>query len=162
MRTIYDIQDDIREIFEKAIVDEETGELAVDIAALDALQLEEEEKLKAWGIWLKGEIAWADALYKEAKRIADDLDRQKKKIDRIKEKYMYVLGGRTLKTPEVSARYHTTKNVVEIADDAQLGDEWMTIKTTKTVSKTKLKEAILEGEIVPGVKLVDKVSLVVK
>lgn len=162
MRTIYDIQDDIREIFASATVDEETGELAIDMAALDALQIEEEDKLEAWGVYIKTEIAWKDALKKERDRLDEEVKKMDNRIELLKQRYMYVLNGRQLKTTRVTARYHTTRNVVEVAEGTELGDEWMNIKETKTISKTKLKEALLEGKNVPGVKLVDKVSLVVK
>ncbi len=162
MRTIYMIQDEIRDIFANATVDEETGELAIDMAALDALEVEESEKLKAWGIFLKTEIAFRDSLKKERDRLTEEIMRYDNRIELLKERFRYILQGRKLKTPEVSVTYRTTHNVVQIEDGAEIPDKWMTVKETKTVSKTKMKEAILAGEEIDGVKLVDKVSLILK
>lgn len=162
MRTIYDIQDEIRDIFAGATVDEETGELAIDMAALDALQLEETEKLKAWGIYIKTEIAFREALKKERDKLADEVKKADNRIELLKDRYAYVLQGRKLKTPEVQVSYRTTPNVVEIDEGTEIPDRWMTIKETKTPSKTRMKEAILAGENIEGVHLVDKVSLILK
>lgn len=162
MRTIYDIQDEIRDIFANSTVDEETGELAIDMAALDALQVEETEKLKAWGIYIKTEIAWKEALKKERDKLAEEVKKADNRIELLKERYKYVLQGRKLKSPEVTVSYRNTPNVVEIEEGAEIPDKYMTIKETKTPSKTLMKEAILAGQNIDGVKLVDKVSLILK
>ena len=49
---------------------------------------------------------------------------------------------------------------MDIAEGTELPDEFMRIK--KEPNKTALKEALQNGEIIEGVNLVDKVSLVIR
>ena len=99
---------------------------------------------------------------KERDKLADEVKKADNRIELLKERYKYVLQGRKLKSPEVTVSYRNTPNVVEIEDGAEIPDKYMTIKETKTPSKTLMKEAILAGQNIDGVKLVDKVSLILK
>lgn len=161
MRSLYNINADIEELIYNAEVDEE-GEYLIDVEKLNDLQIERDEKLKGIAIVIKSKAVYLDALKAEKKELTRRIGSEERAINRLKEWLKSELHGEKIDAPEVRASYRTTRNVVEIDDGAEIPREFIRVKTTEEPDKTSLKDAILEGEIIDGVRLVDKISIVIK
>lgn len=161
MRSLYKINADIEDLIYNAEVDED-GEYLIDVENLTALQVERDEKLKAIAIVIKSKSVYLDALKEEKKSLTRRVASEENAINRLKDWLKAELHGEKIDTPEVRAAYHTTRNVVEIDDESKIPLGYMNVKISQTPNKTLLKEAILEGEIIDGVRLVDRQSIVIK
>lgn len=158
-RTIFDIQADLLEVLDA--VDEE-GEYIYGAEAIEALRIERHEKRRGIAMYIKNERAFLDAAKEARDRINKKIKATENHIDYWKRVLEIDLDGEKMKEPEFSVYYHTTKNVVDIAEGAEdrLPDEFVRVK--REPDRTALKEALQDGEIIDGVKLVDKISLVVR
>lgn len=160
LRTLFKIREDLLTLLDST--DPETGEYLAGYDEIHALQMEREEKRKSVAIYIKSLKVFLDALKKARDDINKRIKQTEKRIEYLSEMLKADLDGEKINEPEVVVRYHTTRNVVQIAEGTKLPDEFMRIKVTEEPNKTALKEAILEGEIIEGVQLIDKVSLVIK
>lgn len=156
-RTIFDVRDDLFEVLDA--VDEE-GEYIFGAEAIEALQLERHEKRRGIALYVKNQKAFLMALKTARDSINRKIRATENRIEYLSEILKEDLNGEKMKEPEFTVYYHTTKNVVDIAEGTDLPDEY--VKVIREPKKTALKEAILDGEIIDGVKLVDKVSMVIR
>ena len=161
MRSLYKINADIEDLIYNAEVDED-GEYLIDVEKLNQLQIERDEKLKGIAIVIKSKAVYLDALKAEKKELTRRIASEERAITRLKDWLKAELNGEKIDAPEVRASYHTTRNIVEIDDETKIPLGFMNVKIEQKPDKTLLKEAILEGEIIDGVRLVDKISIVIK
>lgn len=156
-RTIFDIRDDLLEVLDA--VDEE-GEYIFGAEAIETLQMERHEKRRGIALYVKNQKAYLDALKTAGYSITRKIRAAENRIEYLKGILMQDLDGEKMKEPEFSIYYKTTPDVVEIAEGTELPDEFTRIK--KEPNKTALKEALQDGEIIEGVRLVDRVSIVIR
>lgn len=144
-----------------ALFDPETGEYTeLDAAALDALNIEREQKLENIACWIKSLSAEADAVKTEKMKLAARQQRLELQVENLKSFLMDHLDGEKLKSGRVSVSYRTTKNIVDIKDESVLPPD-MLVATYKP-DKTAIKNALLEGELFEGVSLIEKKSIIIK
>ena len=141
-----------------ALIDEETGEL-MDIDAFMELSLERDKKIENMIGWFKNENADAEALKAEAKALTERATAAAKRADRLKSYIEYVTDGRPFKCVSGETQWRKTTRV-DIADDAELADEYMRIK--REPDKTVIKEALKTGAVIIGVSLVESQSMSIK
>lgn len=156
-RTIFDIQNDLLEVLDA--VDEE-GEYIFGAEAIEALQMERHEKRRQIAMYIINQKGFIEAAKKARDSIIRKIRAAENRTEYLKGILMQDLDGEKMKEPEFSIYYKTTPDVVDIAEGTELPDEFMRIK--KEPNKTALKEALQNGEIIEGVNLVDKVSLVIR
>ena len=80
---LYDIDRQIQELIENC-VDPETGELTIDTAALDALQMEREAKIENLACYVKNLTADAKKIKAEEEALAQRRKAAENKAERLK------------------------------------------------------------------------------
>jgi len=153
MATLYEIKQEILDC-----IDMETGEI-INADKLEQLQMDKHEKLR--NIAFVAINASADiAAYKEqekrfkAKRVAAE-----KTLAWAKETLARELAGQKLKEAEFTISYRPSE-VVEIDDDADLPAEF--IKMKSEWDKAAIKEALKEGAVFEGCRLVQKQNIQIR
>ena len=155
MRALYEIEDDIL-----GCVDTETGEI-IDPEKLDALEMEREKKIEAVILWRKDLLAEAEAVKKEADVLTKRAKSCENKAEQLKNYISYALNGEKFKTDRCSVSYRKTSGVV-LDDIYKVSAKfWGDIKES-WISKTKIKEAIENGETVEGAHIEERQSINIK
>lgn len=161
MRALYEINKDLEQILTQ--VDEETGELAIDDAALDALMLERTQKLEGMACLIKTWDAEAAAIRAEEKALAERRQRLEKNAERLKQRLQDALAGEKLETARCAVSYRKTRSV-EI-DEAVFWEnpaEMFIRYKEPEVNKKAVTDALKDGAIIPGAALVEKISMTIK
>lgn len=149
------------------LTDPETGEI-LDISAFNALQMERERKLEGMGCWIKDMDAEIDALKREEDALRM---RRQKTMNRRHQIWTYLrqmLNGEKLKTARVAISYRKNPPSVKMEDEeavfrwAQENGRGDLLRITAALDKTRLKEAISAGEVIPGAEVVQEIGMVIK
>lgn len=143
-----------------ACIDPETGEL-LDEAALEDLQMERTQKIKNVALWLKNLNASAAAYKAERDAFDERMKQAQKKAESLKRYLANALGGEKFVTDECAVSFRKS-TAVNVLDKAAIPAAYMTEKVTRSPDKTAIKAAIKGGEAVPGVALVENLSVQIK
>lgn len=143
-----------------ACIDPETGEL-IDEEALASLQMERTRKIKNVALWLKNLNASAAAYKAERDAFDERMKQAQKKADSLKRYLANALGGEKFVTDECAVSFRKS-TAVNVLDEAAIPSAYMTEKVTRSPDKTAIKAAIKGGEDVPGVALVENLSVQIK
>lgn len=165
MSSLYEMDKAYLEALNNAMtIDEETGEVLVDYAQLDALEGEYEAKIDNIVCFIKDQEALSLAIKKEA----DALSKRKKATDK-KIEYLKRYVGESLKIRGLN-KYETARNkltfrkseVVNVVEESLIDDCYFNEVTTKKIDKEALKKALKDGAEIVGVELLTKYNLQVK
>ena len=163
MRALYEIDQAILDC-----VDLETGEI-LDSAALDALQMEREQKLEGVALWVKDLKAEAAAVKEEADKLTARKKALDNKIDGLKAWLLRALDGGKLKTPRCNV-YQTHNQKVVIDDEkalidmfmaTALGEKFLRMKDPE-IDKNALKDSMKQGYEYEFAHLEETESVVIK
>lgn len=143
-----------------ACIDQETGEL-LDEAALTDLQMERTQKIKNVALWLKNLNASAAAYKAERDAFDERMKQAQKKAESLKRYLADALGGEKFVTDECAVSFRKS-TAVNVLDEAAIPAAYMTEKVTRSPDKAAIKAAIKGGEAVPGVALVENLSVQIK
>ena len=134
-------------------VDEETGEVDVDIAsALANVQGSFEEKAIATATVSRMLGNTVDEVSKEIdrlKRLKVHLEREDGRVKEYLKKAMELTGTEKVQGISASISFRQSEQTV-IDNEEELPEEYITAKTTYTPNKTAIKTAIKAGKDVPG------------
>ena len=157
---LFEIADEIEKIL--AIqVDQDTGEIGDEaIAALQALEMQRDEKMLAIAAYLKGERAEGDAVQDQAKQLSARARAHHARAARLEDLIAQTLVPGEKLSDARSALSWRRSEAVEILDEKMLPSEFVRVKTEP--DKTAIKEALKEGASVPGAKLTARMNLQVK
>lgn len=143
MRALYEIDSDIAQCF-----DMETGEI-LDESALEALEVEWNEKVEAVGVYAKTLRAEAEAIENERTNLLDRALKKKAKALSLENWIARVLDGRKFETPKVAVTFRKSDTV--IVDNVEaLPEEFQRVKHSVEANKTEIKKALKAGIAVPG------------
>lgn len=150
-----------------ALVDPETGEI-MDGAAFDQLQMAREDKLEGIACFIKNLTAENDAIRQEEKNLANRRKLNDNKIERLRTYLADALGGETFQTAKVSVNFRRTSRV-EVAEPA-LAIAWAQANgfnglvkyKAPEIGKDDLGKLLRSGMEIPGVELVEGMSMGVK
>lgn len=152
--TIFDIDQQIDELLCGSI-DEETGELIFNEAALDALQMERDRKVEACALAYKNHLAAAAAIKAEIDAMKVRMEREQKTAERAAAFLDRVLAGTGFSTPKVEVKF-TKSTTTEVQDEfvAWAEEHWKELLTYKpapapTPNRKAIAAAIKEGKEVP-------------
>ena len=164
MSSLYEINSDyenlLGSIYQEAEENEgEVGELLFD--ALDALKIDLDTKRENTALYIKNLLAEAGAIKAEEDNLASRRKSAEKKAERLKEYLASSLNGEKLKTARVVVSYRKSESV-NIIDSEKVDSRFVTIKTTESISKSDVKNAIKAGEVVNGCELVTKSNMSIK
>ena len=160
--TLYEIDKAIMDL-----ADPETGEIT-DFDALDALSMERDKKIENIACYYKNLVADADALKREEEAFAERRKSAENKAKRLKEYLSYVLKCNKFHTPKCAVSFRKTTSVS--VSDLSCAIEWAEMNGHKEcvrykapeISKSELAKILKSGVEVPGVELIQSLSVGVK
>jgi replicative superfamily II helicase len=144
------------------------GELTPELEqALIINETELKEKAVNYAYVIKQLGYEVNAVAEEIKRLQDLKKRNEKAIERMEtaiSKAMQLYGIDKVDSSFIKLSFRKSESVeiVNEAQLAQLSDDFMTIKTTRTPNKVKIKDALKAGEVVEGAVLVTNFNLQIK
>lgn len=161
MSTLYEINEQILRCVKDGdmVVDTETGEV-IDAAALDALQMEWEEKMTNIGKCYLNLMAEAEALREREISMAERRRAKTNKAGQLKAYMDMNLAGKKYECTDFKASYRKSQ-AVEVTDAEKIPAPYLIIQEPK-VDKAGIKKALKAGEEVPGCKLVERNNLSIR
>lgn len=163
--TLYEIDRSLKELLDNS-VDPETGELVVNEAELNALNLERDLKIENICLYVKDYQALADALEAEKNNIKERLRKINEKIKFFTEYVQNSLAGEKFETAKVKISYHKSKAVV--LDDEfinwakEQGKVYLTSEETYTANKTAIGAVLKAGGKIPHAMIEERTSMKIK
>jgi len=153
MAKLYEIKQDILDC-----IDMETGEIT-DPERLEQLQIDRHEKLRNIAFVAINASADITAYREQEKRFTAKRKAAEKTLAWAKETLARELAGQKMKEAEFTISYRPSE-VVEIDDDADLPAEF--IKMKSEWDKAAIKEALKEGAVFDGCRLVQKQNIQIR
>ena len=146
-------------------VDEETGELLIDPAAIDELMLTREAKLEGIALWIKDLRAEAAMVKAEETQLHDRHVALENKADRTAAFLQNYLNGSTFKSAKVAVSYRKSTQV-QIDQEAFwpwcLDHPEYARRKDPEPNKAAIKDALKAGEEIPGAELIENISMTIK
>ena len=162
--TIYEIDRQIQALLDGG-VDEDTGELTIDTAQLDELQMARERKVENLALYVKNTRAEALAIREEEKALAERRKALEAKTGRAEEYLQYVLDGDRFSSPRVAISWRTTRKAV--VDAGFLA--WATEHQRQLLrfkepepDKAEILRLLRSGESIPHTHLEESRSVTIK
>lgn len=155
MASLYEIDQAIL-----ACVDLETGEI-IDQDQLDNLMMERSEKIESVALWVKNLESDAVAYKAEKEAFAQREKQASEKAKRLKEWLARVCEGEKFSTAKCAISFRRSESV-EIADGANIPDEYIRVKTTIEPDKTAIKAALKDGVEIDGCQIATKLNTNIK
>ena len=161
---LYDINAEIARLLDEG-TDPETGELLIDPAEIEALEMEREKKLEYLALEYKNLTAEASAIKAESDELIKRYKAVSNRAGRLKEFLSGVLAGDKFATPRVSCGWRKS-SAVEVDDTAFFpwaGEhpEFLRVKPPE-VDKKSVGDALKRGEYIPGAVIVERLSLIIR
>lgn len=176
---LYEIDNEIQKILDGMQIDEETGEVVMDLEAFTQLQMEREKKLEGIALGVKNLAAEAEAIRKEENKLAERRKVLENQTERLKGFLSFALNGEKLETARVMVTtrpgavstkiddvhevvdwYNAKRNALfkehteeSLAEFDRITDLTQLVWPEPTVSKTGIKKLLKDYKI-PGVELV--------
>ena len=161
--TLYEINEQIQNILENCY-DPETGEIYDEelMVQYDSLRLQREEKAENVACYIKNLRAESAAIKEEAKKLAARAKSAENKADHLEDYLQYCLQGEKLNTTRCAVSYRKSKKV-EFDENRlfEVPEKYLRYKDPE-LDKKAVTEALKAGEEVPGCKLVENVSMIIK
>lgn len=165
--TLYEIDRAIAEALVEC-VDMETGEVIIDLEAIEALQMEREAKLENLALYIKNLVSEATAIREEEKALAERRKAKEAKAERIKNYLAQSLGGLTFETSRVKCSFRKS-TAVNVTDSANLlwflenkGHESCIKRKEPEIVKAELAKLLKSGEQIPGATLEERNNMTIK
>lgn len=161
---IYEIDKAIEELIANA-VNPETGELILDNEALDALQMERDQKIENLALYVKDLTATAKAIRDEERALAERRQAVEKKATRLQQYLTYALGGQKFSTPRVACSFRRSETVEcspEFIEWAKKNDITLLRQKEPEVNRTEIKAKLKAGMTIPYTALVERINLSIK
>lgn len=168
--SLYNLAQEYRELEAElfASADEETGELSVDIAkTVEKIQGDFNQKAIAVAtVWrdfgnyiaqIKAEVDRLSALKKR-------VEREQKRVEDYLTQACEMTGTESIRGVYANISFRTNPPKVVFDDESLIPEEYITetVKIEKSISKTKIKEAIQSGIEVAGARLVQERKICIK
>lgn len=159
--TLYELNDSIRKAIELGF-DEETGEI-FDADALEALELQRDEKIETIALFIKNLKAEAEAIKAEKMNLAKRQQTTENKAEWLKQYLTKCLDGEKFFSPKVAISYRKSQTVefIDGFDVNQLPEQFQR-KVEPEADKTALKNALKEGQEIYGVYLAEHNNTIIK
>ena len=156
---MYKINERIRGVFFDAEVDEETGEVLIDLDELKELYKQGDDIAEEVALVYKeadyNDIMLTEEIRRLTKRRASVRNMKDKAHDLVEE----WLNGKDMETSRVKIKHRKTERV-EVTDESQIPAEYIRVKTEP--DKAGLKKALKAGAEIDGAELVSDVSMSIK
>lgn len=158
--TLYEINSELESAF-NAAVDPDTGEIldADKLEAFEQLQMVQEEKIENIACFIKNLKSDAAALKAEEQALSKRRKFAENKAEWLSKYLSDCLNGKTYKSARAAISYRKSVSV-DIADIESIPEQYR--KITIEPNKTEIKNALKNGEEIPGATLVEKSNMVIK
>ena len=166
MRKLYEIDQEIENLIASGI-DPETGEWTLDESALEALQMDREQKIENVMLFYKDLSADISAIDDEIKNLEVRSDRLVKQREGLKIWLNNALAGQKFSTARCEATFRKSESV-EVGDDfcawadQYEQDDYITVKHTVAPNKTAIKKFLKSGGELPYCQLVEKQNIQIR
>lgn len=159
---LYKINEQLERLIDagELFVDTETGEV-FDDKALDQLAMDWDTKVTNTGCLIKNMESDVAAMKAEMDNLKERSERLKKQTENLKQYLAFCLEGKKFHSPQVDISFRKSE-MVEIAEGASIPEEYQRVKTTYTLDKTAIKQAIKSGKSFDGIALVTKQNIQIK
>jgi len=161
---LYEIKAELEELVEKALIDEETGEiLDIDgLNRLDELEMAFDEKVGNLACLIKNKKAEAEAIKAEKMMLEKRQKVTEHEVDRLKDYLAKMLNGEKFKDSRCSISYRRSEKVT-FADDFLVDSlpDYMK-KITVEPRKTEIKEFLKAGGEIEGVRMEESTSMQIR
>ena len=154
MATLYNINQELLNcitVEDGTTVNTETGEV-IDVAALEALELERSEKIRNIALWIKNLKSDVNALDAEEKAFKARKDAAKKKAEQLSGYLASVLNGEKVTGTDFAVSWRKS-TAVNVLDEKAIPPK---------VDKTGISKALKAGETVTGAELVERQNMTIK
>lgn len=163
---LYKLNDEYFKVLSEIESDEETGEILNEDKLHELLDLKQNinEKLENISLYIKNLDAENEAIDNEINNLSKRKKQKQNKSDWFKRyliEQMQRLGQKDFETAKTRLRVSTRPKTL-IDDESLIPKEYFNEKTTYTVSLSRIKEAIENGETVAGARLIDNPSINIK
>lgn len=162
MATLYEINQNILNCItteEGMTVNTETGEV-IDVAALEALELERSEKIRNIALWIKNLKSDAVALDAEEKAFKARKDAAKRKAEQLSGYLASVLNGEKVTGTDFAISWRKS-TAVNVLDEKNIPPTFLIPQPPK-VDKAGISKALKNGESVTGAELVERQNMTIK
>ena len=159
---LYEIDITIDKLMDEA-VDPETGEINEDVyKRIEALQMEKDNKVEYIGLCIKNDLAESAAIKEEMKKLRRRAEICENRAARSKDFLGYILKGEKFTSARCSVSYRKSK-AVDVEPDAWqfLPEQYLRMKQPEP-DKKAIGDALKAGQTLPGCKLVENVSMIIK
>ena len=162
MATLYEINKDLLNCItteEGMTVNTETGEV-IDVAALEALELERSEKIRNIALWIKNLKSDVTALDAEEKAFKARKDAAKRKAEQLSKYLADVLNGEKVTGTDFAITWRKS-TAVNVTDEKAIPPTFLVPQPPK-VDKTGISKALKSGEAVTGAELIERQNMTIK
>ncbi len=162
---LYEICEELDKLMDSFEIDETTGEILVNVEAIEALNIAKREKIENIGKVMLNLKAEYGALKERKEAYETRMKSVQKQTEKLLAYLDYCLKGEEFKCIDFEIRYRTSKRV-EITDNARFLEyasehpELLSIKTE--ANKSAIKEAINSGLIIDGAEVVEHTNISIK
>lgn len=156
---LYEIPAAFRTALNSLEVDEETGEI-MNPEVINSFEMDAKEKIESAALFCREMDLEAKCVKEEASRLAERAKSIENRVSKIKDLILEALqpfDGK-IKTGRITVYERRTQSVL-IDQGVNLPEAFMTVKTTITPNKTALKQALLGGAEIEGVRLTESRSV---
>ena len=140
-------------------VDEETGDV-IDVERLESLEMERDIKISNIACWVKDLQAESKAIKEEIDKLQARKKADENKAESLKNFLAYYLNGVKFKDARASISYRHSTSTEFTGDVNSLRDDLC--KVERKASLTAIKQALEQGEVIEGARLVEKESVIIK
>lgn len=159
---IYQIPSQIRQVFDNAEIDEETGELIFDAKTFTEVCTSAEAMIANCGRYIREQEHEIEAMKQASKDILERAKAKQNKIEWLKRATVASIQALGKPVEEADIRVSTRKSEAVEVDENVLAREWFAETVTYKPNKVALKHALKNGEPVEGASLVTNYSLSIK
>lgn len=162
-QSLYQIRQDHYELMK--MVEDAEGEITEEVdAALTLTKDNLKAKSISYGFVIKSYDDKTDLIDKEIKRLQDLKQKSTKKSELFKQKIsegLQQFGIQKVETPTLKLSLRKSESI-EIVDEEKIPKDFIEEKVSYVISKTKIKDSIRDGILVPGAELKTNYNLQIK
>lgn len=159
--SLFEINRSIEELTDK-LIDPDTGEINEEVMEqLDRLEMDQDEKLEAYGMVILNLKSEIEALLNQSKAFKARADVKMHKVNRMEEMAARTLKGQKKEYTNVAFSFRKSKSV-NVVNEEVVPDELCMFRTERKPNKVEIKKLLNAGEVVPGCVLEEKLNLNVK
>ena len=140
-------------------VNEETGEV-IDAEAIKKLQMERSEKIENIALWIKNELAEAEAIKVEKNKLGNRQKAHENKAQSLKEYLMFNVTEPKFETSKVCLS-HRKSTSVDVVDRFKIPKKYLK-EVEPTIDKMTIKKDLKNGIEIPGAALKETNLLIIK